>query len=191
LPAGELRGLAAGLFNINRGTYNGKAIFRRAADSGVFQHNPQKPVIRGRHREPAYSTPCCPSGTPLKGREGLESGPWLSVASSTAPAALFRGYQKSRKFLCPGPAMRRAARRVGRSARYDSIRKSCFHPGLGSTRRSSDGDSAAGVQADHRSGRRSQRPPRGNGRPARASAQETLTYVRCRTRLASGRKGDR
>jgi hypothetical protein len=39
LPAGELLGLAAGLFNINRGRHNGKAIFRRAADSGVFQHN--------------------------------------------------------------------------------------------------------------------------------------------------------
>jgi hypothetical protein len=36
LPAGELRGLAAGLFNINRGRHNGKPFFDGRPIQGFF-----------------------------------------------------------------------------------------------------------------------------------------------------------
>jgi hypothetical protein len=94
-----------------------------------------------------------------------------------------RLYQDTRATCWP-------ARRTGRAAQYDSTRKSCFHQGLGSTHRSSEGDSAVAAPEDHRSVRRSRQQRRGSGRPSRASAPETPSCVHCLTQLASDQMED-
>ena len=73
-PAGELRSPAKDSLSVNRVKRSEYATFRRAADLGVFQHNPERAAIRRRRRECVRSTHSGPPSLVPSVRLRVEGG---------------------------------------------------------------------------------------------------------------------